>query len=72
MPKTNRETLAAVFDHFMAAGLTLPDSASGAGAATNAYLVARRTGTIPLWAIRGSMAHAAARAGVRHHRAING
>jgi len=67
LPRTKSD-LDFVFDNFMSRGLDIPDSSSGCGAATNAYVVARKTGKIPFWCVRGTMAYSAARAGIKHHK----
>lgn len=68
MNAKDKSDLKFVHDHFMERGRDIPDSYSGHGACTNAYVVARRTGKLPRWCVPGSMVHAAARAGIRHHK----
>jgi len=68
MAAKSKSDLKFVYDHFMERGGDIQDSYSGHGACTNAFVVARRTGNIPRWCVPGSMAHAAARAGIRHHK----
>lgn len=67
----DRDTLNACYRHFLQHGMGIVGvgGGGGRGIATNAYYVARRTGKLPRWVTRGSIAHAAARAGIRHHRA---
>ena len=68
MNPKDRATLNACFDYYMQYGRDLQFAHVGSGLATNAYLVARRIGKLPRWVTRGSIAHAAARAGIQHHK----
>ena len=64
----DRAALDACFNYYMQYGRDLQLAHVGSGLATNAYLVARRIGKLPTWVTRRSIAHAAARAGIYHHK----
>lgn len=68
MSPKDRLALDACHAHFLQYGRDISVAHVGCGIATNAYLAARRIGKVPNWVSRGSMAHAAARAGVKHYR----
>lgn len=66
----DRDALNACYQYYLQHGMEIVGVGVGSGIATNAYCVARRIGKLPKWVTRGSMAHAAARAGIKHHKAI--
>ena len=68
MNMKDRAASDACFDYYMQYGRDLQFAHVASGVATNAYLVARRSGKLPTWVTRGSIAHAAARAGIKHHK----
>lgn len=68
MSPKDRLALDACHSYYLEHGRDIQFAHAGCGIATNAYLVARRIGKLPNWVTRGSMAHAAARAGLKHYK----
>jgi hypothetical protein len=68
MSPKDRAALDACYAYYIQHGQDITFAHVASGLATNAYLVARRIGKLPAWVTRGSIAHAAARAGMKHHR----